>query len=330
MIKSVDKKYCHGNLVQLMPHTDTCHLIMNQDEIILLKIGNKVLINKYINHPSRHLFPYHENEKHTSGCHAQYNVLYEYNKIYLNFRTSISGYSFRKDYFFKGTDRALWLNESLLTNRKLLEEHSQILDRKELEQVFNSDNYDSMYIIDVKGRIMLAKNNTDGCIIKKDIIPTDEEIIDIEYQERVSNHYLGELFRSALDNENPISATTAGIKPRTIEEINNVNIYGSLLFSEYSHVLITSKKGEFNIKFFRLDFIEKDKFKLTTGNVPVVEPTIDYVLDYTKEHTIEQTEDPNIKGYKSKEKQEENIEETASSPKVRRKWPSWLHPKHHN
>ena len=58
MIKAIDKKYCIGDLVQLMPYTDSCHLIVNADEIILLKVGDKVLVNKYANHPSRNLYCY--------------------------------------------------------------------------------------------------------------------------------------------------------------------------------------------------------------------------------------------------------------------------------
>lgn len=60
MIQAIDKKYCIGDLVQLMPYTDSCHLIVNANEIILLKVGSKILVNKYANHPSRNLFPYHE------------------------------------------------------------------------------------------------------------------------------------------------------------------------------------------------------------------------------------------------------------------------------
>ena len=42
MIKAIDKKYCIGDLVQLMPYTDSCHLIVNADEIILLKVGDNL------------------------------------------------------------------------------------------------------------------------------------------------------------------------------------------------------------------------------------------------------------------------------------------------
>lgn len=45
MIQPVEKKYCIGNLVQVMPNTEACHLIVSVDEIILLRVGDRILVN---------------------------------------------------------------------------------------------------------------------------------------------------------------------------------------------------------------------------------------------------------------------------------------------
>ena len=83
MIKAIDSNYCIGDFVQLMPYTDACQLIMSTDEILLLKVGNKVLVNKYTNHPNRYLFPYSDKEKNSINSYSNnYNQLFEYNKLY--------------------------------------------------------------------------------------------------------------------------------------------------------------------------------------------------------------------------------------------------------
>ena len=135
MIKAIDKKYCIDNFVQLMPHTDDCQLIMSTDEIIFLKVDNNILINKYKNHPKRYLFPYSDFEKHNTESSTNYNQLFEYNKMYLNYCGSISNFNFSKNYFFKGTNRALFYKETLdYDERKINKsnEKEEYLTKKEI------------------------------------------------------------------------------------------------------------------------------------------------------------------------------------------------------
>lgn len=147
-----------------MPYTDDCHLIVSADEIILLKVGDKVLVNKYVNHPDRNLFPYHEKEKNDW---QHFTELFEYNKTYLTFRGSEGGFRFHKYYFFKGSDRALWLEESLPVDERYVVENSVELDRHDIEEIFDSSNYDSMYVINRNGRILFARNDKDKIHIGK-------------------------------------------------------------------------------------------------------------------------------------------------------------------
>lgn len=153
MIRAVSEKYCKDNLVQLMPYIDQCQLIMDTDEILFLKIGNRILVNKYENHQSRHLFPYSDNIKYRNGFESYYNQLFEYNKIYLNFRS----YRFDKMYFFKGTNRALFLKEGLEVDDRKKNDSIEYLTRDEIEKIFDSKNYDSMYVINENGSVLFLK-----------------------------------------------------------------------------------------------------------------------------------------------------------------------------
>lgn len=282
MIKAIDKKYCVDNLVQLMPYTDTCHLIVSADEIILLKIGNDILINKYSNHPSRHLFPFSEKEQNDW---RHFTELFEYNKLYLNF----SNYRFIKNYFFKGSERALFLEESLPVDERTETIDSIELNRSEIEKIFNSNNYDSMYIFDINGRILFVKNDKDKICMGDSIIPSDEEIIEMELLDRKGNYNIACVLNSANDNNENYEKAN---KKKKIEEIENFKICGPALFREYSHMLLTVKDGKFDLKWFEIDFVSKDKFKLTTSPVEIIEPTVDDVLTYSDNCNIEYIAEP--------------------------------------
>lgn len=286
MVQAIDKKYCIGDLVQLMPYTDTCHFIVSTDEIILLKIGDKVLVNKYENHPSRNLFPYHEKEQIDRN---HFTELFEYNKTYLNFRGSVGGFSFHQDYFFKGSERALHLNQSLLVDDRNVVKDSIELSRQEIEELFDSSNYDSMYIIDRNGRISFARNDKDKICIGKKVIPSDDEIVEMELRSRKGDYNIARAINPENDTtENYQKANTQ----KTIDEIRDFKVYGPLLFASYSDMLLTIKDGKFYLKWFRIDFIEKDRFRLTTSPIAIDEPTIDDVLSYSKKYDIDYTREP--------------------------------------
>lgn len=286
MIQAIDKKYCIGNLVQLMPYTDACHFIVSTDEIILLKVGDKVLVNKYVNHPNRNLFPYHEKEKNDW---LHFTELFEYNKTYLNFRGSVGGFRFHKDYFFKGSDRALWLEESLPVDERYAIEDSVELDRYEIEKIFDSSNYDSMYVIDIHGRILFARNDKDKIHIGKNVIPSDNEIIEMELRSRKGDYNIARIINPENDTtENYQKVNTL----KKIDEIRNFKVYGPALFRKYSDMLLTVKDDKFDLKWFRIDFIEKDKFRLTSSPISIVEPTIDDVINFSSDHEIETTSEP--------------------------------------
>lgn len=286
MIEAIDKKYCIGNFVQLMQNTDVCHLIVSADEIILLKVGDKVLVNKYDNYLNRNLFPYYEEEQDNRN---RFPELFEYNKIYLNFKGSMGGFCFNQDYFFKGNDRALVLEDSLPVDDRNAVKNCISLDRQEIEEIFDSKNYDSMYVINRNGRISFARNNNNRINIGKNVIPSDDEIVEMELKDRKGNYYIAKAINPKNDTiENYHKANT----PKTIDEIREFKLYGPTLLGIYSDMLLTVKDGNFDLKWFKIDFIEKNKFRLTTSPIAIVEPTVDDVLNYAKEYDIKYTPEP--------------------------------------
>ncbi len=288
MIKAIDKKYCRGNLVQLMPITSYCHLITSADEIILLKIGDKVLVNKYINHPKRDFFPYNEKEQNDK---EHFTELFEYNKTYLNFRFSVRrGFSVYKDYFFKGSKRALWLEESLQVDDRYAQEKFTELNRNSLERIFDSSNYDSMYVIDINRGIIFARNDKEKIHIGENIIPSNDKIVKMDLEKRQVNYSISKALTDGNYTEESYQEANT---PKTVDEIKNLKIYKPLsFFSKYSHLLLTIRDGKFDLTWFRIDFIEKDKFKFTFSPITITEPTVDDVMGYANNNEIENTPEP--------------------------------------
>lgn len=289
MLKVVDKKYCKGDLVQLMPCSDSSQLIISADEIILLKMGDIVFINKYEKHPKRDLFPYSDRTTHHIGFSRNYNELFEYNKLYLNFRGSVSGFNLHKYFFFKGTNRALWLNEGLNVDERDLKSHSVELTREELKEKFDSDKYDAMYVLDKNGWILFAGNKKDGKVINKKIIPNDREIEEMDLKRRSGMHNNCCLLNRNIDTKENYERTHT---KRSIREIKNLRIYGSALFGKFANLLITVEDGKFDVNWFRIDLVEQNRFKLTTSKINLAEPTVDDVIKYVDGKEIEQTPEP--------------------------------------
>lgn len=163
------------------------------------------------------------------------------------------------------------------------------MNRKSVESIFNSDNYDSMYFVDRNGNIKFAKSKKDGIIIDRKIIPNNKEIVKLERDERLSNHRIACAINEKVNTEENKRMAS---KYNSIENIHDFKIYGPFLTASYSDILITSKDGVISAMWFKLDFIEKDVFKLTTSSIPVIEPTIDDVINYCSKHTITNIAEP--------------------------------------
>ena len=60
-------------------------------------------------------------------------------------------------YFFKGTNRALFLKEGLEVDDRKKNDSIEYLTRDEIEKIFDSKNYDSMYVINENGSVLFLK-----------------------------------------------------------------------------------------------------------------------------------------------------------------------------
>lgn len=290
-MKAIDKKYCKDDLVQLMNLSDMCNFIVSSDEIVLLKSDGKVIVNNYENHPKRYSFPFSERIITNNSYHG----LFEYNKPYLNFSGAVGGYRFGIDYFVKDNDRAILYETYLSADRRTAEENTLELTRDEIEEKFNKDLYDSMYVIDISGRILFANNKVN--VIDNNIIPTNEEIVALDVKERVYEQDLAFMARRIghVFDETYVEEEKEEIKPRNIEEIKNLNIYSGELFKDYHHILLTSKDGIFSVQWFKLEYVEKNKFKMTYSSIPVIVPDSSEILEYARSNVIESTHEPVIK-----------------------------------
>lgn len=291
MVEAIDKKYCHNNLVQLMHRENTVNLIISDEEILLLKLGDKVLVNSYENHPDRHLFPF--SEKVTNG--PFYNGLFEYKKPYIVYNSNYGGYNFSTNYFLEGNDRALFWSDDLPTDFRGVKGSELILSREEIEDYFNKDNYDSIYVIETSGKILLANSKKNGLVVDGKIVPSEEEIIERDYRERKSKVEMGMLSRKIVYSEYFDYEETAypeKVEKRSIDEIKDLKLYCSGLFKDYGHVIITVKNGCFSINWFKIDMIDKDKFRLSYIPIVFKVPTYVDVLKYMSKHKIEYTVEP--------------------------------------
>ena len=292
-MKAIDKKYCKEGLVQLMNLSDMCNFIVSPNEIILLKSDGKIIVNNYEGHPKRYSFPFSERIITNDSYHG----LFEYNKPYLNFSGAVGGYRLTIDYFVKDNDRAILYETYLSADKRTAEENTIELTRDEIEEKFNKDLYDSMYVIDISGKILFANNKVNGLVIDNNIIPTNEEIVALDAKERVYEQDLSFMARRIghVFDETYVEEEQEEIKPRNIEEIKNLNIYSGGLFKDYHHILLTSKGGMFSVQWFKLEYVEKDKFKMSYSNIPVIVPDSSEILEYAGLNKIESMHEPVIK-----------------------------------
>ena len=120
-----------------------------------------------------------------------------------------------------------------------------------------------MYITDVNGKILFARNKQDKEVISKKVIPSDKEIIDMEYENKQFTHdVVNLLFRSIGEKTNDNNVTK-----KKIEDVKNVPIYTPSTIMLFAHLLIISQNNKFKVYEFSLEFLSKDTFKLMSREI---------------------------------------------------------------
>lgn len=261
LIKEINSGYCTDSSVQLMPDFTDNLLIIDADKVLCFK-EKELKIQPQI-------------------------FEFEYNKLYLNVRDTVHGVTIHENYFFKRREKSFYLDIPLKLDNKHTILNEIIMNRKEIEELFDSSNYESFYILDCNGIILYAKSKNDGVIIDRKIIPSDQEIIKMDRDNRIAKCKIAYAINGLSE---PVS-----IQTKSISQIKNFQIYGPILPTNmYSNIVITSKNQEFTAKWFKLDFVEQDKFRVTISEIPIILPlsTIDDVLEYVNNYTIGKTPEP--------------------------------------
>lgn len=76
-------------------------------------------------------------------------------------------------------------------------------------------------------------------------------------------------------------------KRKTIDEINYFKIYGPTHTGKFKDIIITIKNGKFDIRWFKVELIEKNNFRFTFRIIDIKEPTIDDVITFSSNYEIE-------------------------------------------
>ena len=188
MKKIIDKEYVKDNIAQLMMGTSDNEIVMDSDEILLLKVDGKVIINKYLTHKKRKDFPYADIPMHEVNGVELYNVLFEVDRNYLVYELGDGQDNIIMNRFTKVQDDVLWNHEvAPIPDEDAFEVSSYT--REEMEKIFDSENYDALYIIDTMGKIMVASTKKDGAVITTEMLPSKE--IELEMRGKSAAIYGG-------------------------------------------------------------------------------------------------------------------------------------------
>ena len=310
MYKIINSNYCDDKFVMDTVGNFSNHFIVSTDGIVYLKIGDKDLIRDDNNSENNFRFE-------VSGVYRrEVPIIYEYNKQYLDFVEDRIGIGAKQNYYFKGTNRALHVKDYLHIDERYTysENESHEMTRGKIEDIFNKDNYDAMYIL-AEGKLKYAYTKKDGLLLNdlvygENLIPTDEQIIKLELEDRTFNNYIASAIR---DDVSPKNNHVKKQEPKTIDEIKNLKLYGGFL-RNFVHMLLTVKNGKFNLMYFKIEFVEKNWFRLTTCSIPAIEPTVDDIINITRE------EDERSRKLEEEKRREQQELEKQNTKKKKRNW----------
>lgn len=152
MIQKIESKYYQKNQIQIMiPICQNC-TFLGPNGIQFHTWNGQILINDYLEHPNRSLFPFHETPIHEDEHGMFSNQLFDLNKSYLGIYNTEEGYQFRYNYFFKEnnilymeTETSVFLGKT--KERKLTEEDLE----KTLKQTLS--RYSLFCILDKDGEL---------------------------------------------------------------------------------------------------------------------------------------------------------------------------------
>lgn len=162
MEQLIDKKYNIDNLVQLKFAVGDVSLVCDATDILFLKINDKVVINKYLNHPKRYLFPLSEEPVSKVGEHTLYSFLFELDKDYIVYeghRDKHAGLLFQLN--FQKVARGVKYSHVMLEPEEL-NPTPEMIGIDKIDSLFDYSQYDSLYIFTNDGNLYLSHNSNDS------------------------------------------------------------------------------------------------------------------------------------------------------------------------
>lgn len=263
MLKTIEKECCQDNFMTHENKLDNFNLVLSADGLVFLKVGNHII----------------EDARHTDLEAIQrsdfFKENYEYNKMYLNLSASNTGYNFQINCFFKGKEKSLLFSETIDADEYIATEDVVELTRDELEQLLDKENFDSMFLFHRNGPCVYAYDKKLNLELGKRIVPSDDDIVKKDLSNRKHRFNIARSLNRSLDSKENYEESH---RVRTIEEIKNCSFYAPSLMGKYSHFILTTFNNQFYLTWFKLEFIEKNKFKLTTYPIEIKSIDLEEIL----------------------------------------------------
>ena len=234
-------------------------LIVNENELLLLNHNDDITINR-------------SGVMNLNGNRIKQKLYFD--KPYIDLSCTLIGSNF-KNYILKRFDGSAVLFEQKLSDKNITSRTEQILTRDEVKKYFDHTNYDAMYLANKRLGLTFAYNKEDGIIIDHNIVPTNEELIELDWKQREMQLRLYHLFDDRNTCTPRILETPLA---ESIDSLKNVDIYYSLA-SDCSDILITSKNGKLKANWIYLSFLGKEQFRLITKEELLFERDTEFVLE---------------------------------------------------
>ena len=183
------------------------HLVIDADNILFFKEGEKIVIGKKNDYNNKPLY----------FCEKL-----EYSKPYLSVGFSNFGFCLKNYLLARRDEQAILLEKDLKSSSKNRIFNESEMSRVEVEEYFNHKNYDSMYLININKGVLFASNKKNGTIIDTKIVPSDEEIINLERLLRINSTITYNINNSRIYAP---FIDLAHMQKKDIEEIKGISVY---------------------------------------------------------------------------------------------------------
>ncbi len=260
---------CQDDFVRYILKQSPNHAIFAPEGIIFLKQNNRIIKD-------------FKTEPNGSGIRFESVGLFEYNKQYLVISFDKSyGTIISTMYFFKRKEGALLVEDRISLYTEMKKENSLRLSRQRIQEMFKAAT--GLMLFNTRGILWHLNSPKDALKMGK-LLPSDEEIVNIDYRTQTLNSELAQ--NLGLPFEEP--------KVHDLEEIQKMPLFSSRDNGKLNDCLIWIYDGNIWIGGLDLtycsskDSIPSSEFKIGMSKIPIKIPTIDEIIDYYKANEPEE------------------------------------------